>query len=50
MEIADLRHDVEDSFQKLYNQLFDHIVLLESQVRLLQRKNRELRGGRLNGE
>ena len=44
MEIEDLRHDAEDSFLKLYNALFDQIALLEEQVRLLERKNRELRG------
>jgi hypothetical protein len=44
MEVADLRHDAEDSFLKLYNAMFDQIALLEERVRLLERKNRELRG------
>lgn len=46
IEIADLRHDAEDSFQKLYNSMLDQIAFLEDRVRLLERKNRELRGER----
>lgn len=44
IEISDLRHDAEDAFLKLYNALFDQITTLEERVRLLERKNRELRG------
>jgi hypothetical protein len=44
MEIADLRMAAEESFHKLYTSMFDQIALLEDRVRLLERKNRELRG------
>lgn len=44
IEISELRNDAEDAFLKLYNSLFDQITTLEEQVRLLERKNRELRG------
>jgi hypothetical protein len=44
IEISELRNDAEDAFLKLYNALFDQITMLEEQVRLLERKNRQLRG------
>ena len=51
MDMADLRINAEESANKLYISMLDHIGLLEDKIRvqenkiaLLERKNRELRG------
>ena len=43
-DITDLRHDVEDAIRFLYDKLIDDRHSLESQIRILQRHNRTLRG------
>lgn len=44
MDLAEMRQDHEDSFHKVYTTMLDYIALLEDKVRILERRNRELRG------
>lgn len=42
-QMAELRQNAEDSQHQCYILMLDYISLLEDKVRLLERKNRELR-------
>ena len=44
MQMAELRQNAEDSAHQCYIMMLDYITLLEDKNRLLERKNRELRG------
>ena len=44
MDMADLRTEVENAQYNLYMKMLDHIGILEDRIRILERRNRELRG------
>ena len=43
-DVTDMRHDAEEAFRFFYEKMIDDRHALESQIRTLQRHNREYRG------